>query len=524
MPNIPVYKAGALGVNKDIPPEEQNPLEWSDMRGSRMLDGKAVRGFGDTNVFGTHLGTPFWNMPVQAGSIALWVYADNTKLYATDGGTHADVSRTVGGAYTMDTKNLWHGGTLSQIPIITNGTDKPQMWLSPSLATDFADLTNWPAADRCELIKPFKQFMVAMVVLRGGVTYKHLVKWSHPAVPGAVPASWDETDPTKLAGEVEILDELPGGIRDGLGLRDTFVIYKDNATWGMQFIGGNSVFRFFPIFLQSGILSRHCVSSLNNGASHFVATGDDFVIHDGQNARSVFDKRMKSWIFANLPEALSDYCFTVAKPASKEVWFCFPPASGQYPTMAAVYNWQDDTCVIRDFAAPVSHIDLGPIAASSDPWDADSATWDSDATVWDLALFSPHFLELVGSTPSLTTLTQMDDATSYAAGYLERTGLALIGSDRVTGQLKADNEVMKLVSRIWPKATGTPFYVQIGAQEFENSTLTYEGQQLFTPGVDKYLDFSPVNGRFLAVKYTWQGVGATEIHGYNIEMEILGNQ
>lgn len=524
MPNVAVYKAGAIGVNKDIPPEECGPLEWTDVRGVKFLDGKAVRGFSDSNLFGVHLAAPLWNMPVQAGSIALWAYADATKLYATDGATHADVSRLVGGAYTMDTKNLWHGGTLSQIPIITNGIDKPQMWINPSLATDFADLTNWPAGDRCELIKPFKQFMVSMAILRGGVTYKHLVKWSHPAVPGAVPASWDETDPTKLAGEVEILDELPGGIRDGLGLRDTFVIYKDNSTWGMQFIGGNSVFRFFPIFLSSGILSRHCVSSLNNGASHFVATGDDFIIHDGQNARSVFDKRMRTWLLNQIPDALADYCFTVAKPASKEVWFCFPPANGQYPTTAVVYNWQDDTTTIRDFAAPMSHIDIGPIAATSDPWDADAATWDSDATAWDLALFSPHFLQLVGSAPSLTTLRQCDDEINYADGYLERTGLALIGADRVTGALKADNETMKLFDRIWPKATGTAFNVQIGGQEFINTPVVYQPAQLFTPGVTKYLDFLPVNARFMAVKYSWQGTGGTEISGYDMNIQVLGQQ
>lgn len=758
MTNVPFYKAGQLGVNKDIPPEEQDPREWSDVRNVRMLDGKLRRGFADSSVFGTHIATPYWNFPVQSGALALWIYAniggvgndsftkvllhmdgvdaatafpdtntgggahawtaagnaqidtadsvfggssglfdgtgdwlttpdhadftlaadftinvrfklnggdgtlryiagqnDNTltaaasawhldrlaagpirfavsngaaftnldspanyttasnpgwhdleivrsgntlfmfidgtqvattafagtvpnsasvlgvgvagaaaangwfgwldefrlsvgiarhilpftpaldafglvteaNLYITDGNTHANASRIIAGIptpYTVDAKNLWHGGTLSQIPIITNGIDVPQMWLSPSMSTKFANLSNWPVGDRCELIKPFKQFMVAMVIARGGTSYKHLVKWSHPAVPGAVPSSWDEADPTKLAGEVEILDEFPGGIRDGLGLRDTFVIYKDNTTWGMQFIGGNAVFRFYPIFLQSGILSRHCVSNLNNGTNHFVATGDDFIIHDGQNARSVFNKKMRNWIYSTLPTTLSDYCFTAVKPSKNEVWFCFPEDGGQFPTLAAVYNWQDDTVTIRDFVVPISHIDIGPVAATSDPWDADTATWTSDTTVWDLSLFSPHFLQFIGSGPSVNSLRQVDDQINYATGYAERTGLAIIGQDRVSGALKADNEVMKLADRIWPKATGTAFYVQLGAQELEDSSVVYEAQQLFTPGVDKYLDFSPVNGRFLAVKFTWQGFGMTEIRGYDLNIQVLGQQ
>lgn len=524
MANVPNYEVGKLGVNKDLPPEEMDAREWSDVRGVRFQDGKAIRMFGDSDVFGATLGTPYWVMPVQAGSIAVWVYADLTKLYATDGATHADISRTVGGAYTMDDKNLWHGGTLSQIPIITNGVDKPQMWINPSLATDFADLTNWPAGDRCELIKPFKQFMVSMSIVRGGVTYKHLVKWSHPAVPGAVPSSWDETDPTKLAGEVEILDELPGGIRDGLGLRNTFVIYKDNSTWAMQFVGGNSVFNFYPIFLQSGILSRHCVSSLNNGAEHFVATGDDFIIHDGQNARSVFTKRMKRFILNTIPDAMADYCFTVVKNSLNEVWFCFPEQNGKYPTLAAVYNWQDNTTSIRALPNSTSFADIGPVAATSDPWDADAATWDSDATAWDLSLFSPHFFQIISANPTQVKLKQLDDEVNFSAGYMERTGLALIGQDRITGALKADNEAMKLAHRIWPKATGTPFYVQLGAQELINSPVVYEPQQLFTPGVDKYLDFLPVNGRFIAIRVDWQGAGATELSGYDLPITILGEQ
>lgn len=524
MPNVPFYGAGAIGVNKDLPTEEMDPREWSDVRGVRFQDNKAIRAFGDSDVFGAPLGTPYWIMPVQAGAIAVWVYADLTKLYATDGAAHADVSRTVGGAYTMDDKNLWHGGTLSQIPIITNGTDKPQMWINPSLATDFADLTNWPAADRCELIKPFKQFMVSMVVQRGGVSYKHLVKWSHPAVPGAVPSSWDETDPTKLAGEVEILDELPGGIRDGLGLRNTFVIYKDNSTWAMQFVGGNSVFNFYPIFLQSGILSRHCVSTLNNGAMHFVATGDDFIIHDGQNASPVFTKRMKTWILNTIPATLADYCFTVVKNSKNEVWFCFPESGGKYPTLAAVYNWQDKTTSIRALPAQTSFADIGPIAASSDPWDADAGTWDSDTTTWDLSLFSPHFFQIVSSNPIAVKLTQLDDGINYASGYLERTGLALIGQDRVSGELKADNEMMKIVHRLWPKATGAAFNITLGGQEFINAPIVWGAPQLFTPGVQKYLDFIPVNARFIAVRFDWQGNGVSEIAGYNMPMELLGQQ
>lgn len=528
MANVPFFSAGEVGLIKDLPADELDPRAWSDARNVRFADGKIYTRNGHANIFGTPTAAPFWLMPVQAGSQAFWVYSSVANLYVTDGATHATVTRAAGGVYTMDTKRKWIGGTLSNIPIITNGLDVPQMWVAPALASDFANLSNWPATDRCMSIKPFKSFLVALNITRSGTNYAHLVKWSHPAVPGAVPTSWDETDPTLQAGEIELVDELPGAIRNGLGLRDTFVIYKDNSVWGMQFIGGNNVFRFFPIFLQSGILSTHCVSTIRNGAAHFVATGEDFIVHDGQNAQSVFDRKIRNFIKNAVPSTLIDYCFTMSVPEKNEVWFCFPQAGGEFPTMAAIYNWKDETAVLKDLPANTAFADIGPAAESSDPWDADSATWDSDTTTWDLNLFSPHIFQIVSANPTTGFLVKLEDPLTVQDNwYVERTGIAVIGQDRVTGQLKADNDIMKLLDRIWPKGSGGGFNVQLGCQELKESANSYDTAQLFVPGVDKYKDaFVPQNGRFLSVKFSKNsGVSsASEIQGFNLNIQPLGDQ
>lgn len=528
MTNIPFFSAGEIGLIKDRPADELDPRAWSDARNVRFSDGKIYTRNGHSNVFGIPTGAPYWNMPVQAGQTALWVYATVANLFATDGATHATVTRAAGGVYAMTTKRKWVGGTLSNIPIITNGLDVPQMWLAPSLSSDFANLSNWPVNDRCMAIKPFKSFLVALNITRSGTNYPHLIKWSHPAVPGAVPTSWDETDPTLQAGEVEIVDELPGAIRTGLGLRDTFVIYKDNSIWGMQFIGGNSIFRQFPIFLQAGIMSTHCVSTIQNGAAHFVATGEDFIVHDGQNAQSVFDRKIRNYIKNALPSTLIDYCFTITIPGKTEVWFCFPEAGGEFPTMAAIYNWKDGTAVLKDLPANTAFADIGPSAETSDPWDADSATWDSDTTTWDLSLFSPHDFQVVSSNPTTGMLTRLEDPSFVQDNwYVERQGLAIVGQDRVTGELKGDNEVMKLLDRIWPKASGGAFDVQLGCQELKEAVNSYDTAQVFTPGTDKYKDFIPQNGRFLSVKFSKNAsvsTTGTEIQGFNLNVNVLGEQ
>jgi hypothetical protein len=527
MPNIPFFAAGELGLIKDIPPDELDPRAWSDARNVRFSDGKIFSRNGHSQVFETLSGTPYWLLPIQAGTAAIWIYASLIKLYATDGATHVDITRAVGGDYTMDKFRKWIGGTLSNIPIITDGLDVPQMWLSPSMATKFADLSAWPVGDVCKAIKPFKSFLVALNITRGGTNYGHLVKWSHPSVPGSVPTTWDETDPTKLAGEVELVDELPGAIRTGLGLRDTFIIYKDNSTWGMQYIGGNSVFRFFPIFLQAGIMSHHCVSNIMNGSAHFVATGDDFILHDGQNAKSVFDRRMTSNILRMLPSTAGEGCFTVANPQMKEVWFCFSQSENVFPDIAAIYNWKDDNCVLKDLPSAISHIDRGPSSESSDPWFEDTGDWTAGTDNWDYALFNPHEFMMVGSNPTEVKLQRLEDpAIVQDDWYVERKGLAVVGQDRVSGSLKADNNVMKLLDRIWLKARGGAFNVELGCQEFSDSPNTYDTAQVFTPGADKYKDFFPQNGRFLSLKISKKSdeITATEIDGFNLEIELLGEQ
>lgn len=526
MATISFYKAGQLGIIKDVPPEELPPHAWSDGDNVRFEDGKIVRTPGAQQVFGTPSGAPYWLMPVHTPTQVFWVYANLTDLFGTDGSTHAELTRAVGGDYGTLERELWNGGMFSGIPVITNGVDVPQYWASPSLSNDFANLANWPSTARCRIIKPYKTFLVAMNVTKSSTQFGNLVKWSAPASPGAVPSSWDETDPTTLAGEVEIGDDTPGVIQDGLVLRDTFIIYKDNAVWGMQFIGGQSVFRFYPIFTTSGILTTHCVKAIRKGTMHIVATGDDIVVHDGQNIDSILDKRWKKFLRNNLSASQFDKSFMVINQAKDEAWFCFS-AGSTWPDMALVWNWTDNTLTSRDLPADTIHMDAGPVQPGGDPWDADSGTWDSDSSVWDLLQYRVHFSNLIGANKTASELQQHDDSTIFTldganyTSFVERTGIALTGQDRVSGEFKADYQSRKICTRIWIKATGAPFQVQVGASESTEASPVYESAQTFTPGVDRYLDWS-ANGKFLAVKFSSTSGGEWQIEGFDLEIEVLG--
>lgn len=134
--------------------------------------------------------------------------------------------------------NQWTGTSLSGIPILNVGdTSKYPMTWDLNTANKFVDLANWPANQYCKSLRAFKNYLVALHVKKGATIYPFMVKWSSPADPGAVPATWDASDATNDAGETDLAE---GGdvIVDGLQLRDCFMIYKESSCWRMDFTGG----------------------------------------------------------------------------------------------------------------------------------------------------------------------------------------------------------------------------------------------------------------------------------------------
>lgn len=527
MATVPIHNAGAIGIIKDLPGHDLLPEAWSDGQNVRFRDGKIIRSLGHSAVFGTPSIAPQWAMNVQTPADVFWMYANASAVYATDGSTHADISKV--GGYTMNSDDLWSGGVLGGVPVITSGADTPQYWNNPSLAVKLADLPNWPASTLCRDIKPFGAFLVALDITKAGVRFPHRVKWSHPADPGSVPSTWDETDDTKDAGEKDLTDVGSGFNIEGHSLRDIFVIYKENSTWGMQFIGGFNIFRFFPIFITSGILSKHCATPFFDGKRelHFVATGNDVIVHDARTATSVLDKRWRKFINDNINTSSFNRSFVVADHTNNEAWFCFPSGSNTWPNLAIVWNWKDNTIGHQELPADISFIASGVVVSGATPgvWDSDAGTWDTDTTQWDQRPFDALTLSLLLVDPTNTKLYLGEDTNAFNgtgfSSYVERTGHALVGQDR-NGNPKSNLSVRKLITRIWPKGAKGAFNVRIGAQEEIDGPIIWSPSKSFTPGTDKYLDFS-IGGRLTAIRIEDGAVKAQwEVSGYDLEVVPLG--
>lgn len=531
MARISFDNVGAIGFIGDVLPHQLPPNAWSGGQNVRMRDGFAKKMEGHTPVYGTPLGDPYWLLPCPTTLDFFWLYASLTNVYVVDSArNHTDISRTVGGPYIASLDIGWNGGLLQGLPIINNGLDDPQVWNPPTAVTKLVALPNWPANTKARVIRPFKSFLFALDMTENGPRYPHKVRWSHPADPGNVPSTWDVADTTKDAGQ-ETLPDSGGFLVDCKQLRDINVVYKEDQTWGFQYIGGNKIFRSYRILEESGMIARDCAASFfAGGVKHAVFGGDDLFVHDGNNAESIADKRVRRWLYNQLSSDNYERCFVVPNYPEKEIWFCFVPQGETLVTMALPWKWRENVFApprqipnIRFAAAGIVN-DTGASAT----WDGDSATWDSDATLWDDKVFGAANRKVLLAVPGASKALQLVDATNQFAGasftsYLERVGIPYAKNDQ-KGQPIADESVKKLCSELWPRieaAPGTVVEVYVGAHEDVNAAITWQGPFNFVVGTHRKVD-PVISGRFLAAKFRTLADVDWKLHGYAMEIKPIG--
>lgn len=482
---------GDVGVIKDTPSALVPLNGWTDAMNVSFQDGKVVRSYGYIESLTPSI-SPIYAQFCPTATGAFWLYAGLTAVYGTDGTTHADITRTVGGAYAATLDLNWTGGNLGGVPVINNGVDAPQMWNTPALATDLAALSNWPASTVCQSLRPFKNFLVALDLTEGVTRYPQMVRWSHPADPGSVPASWDYTDPSYDAGRIE-LKETSDFLIDQAVLRDINVLYKEFSTWGMRFIGGNDIFQFFKIFDSFGAMTKRCALEFQSG-QHAVFTPDDCLIHDGNSAESIIQRRHRRTLFSEINASKLKRCFVASSWLTQEVFFCYPETNQDYCTKALVWNWKDNTISFRELPS-ITHITGGVVdfsGVSPSVWDSDTATWDSDTTAWD-------FSE-VRTSDRRILMVKPDSGRSLLGAPFGLTGNGAVLESWVIREnlglpAKADQPpdftTRKLVKRLWPHITGdTGAIVQIyiGAKERIEDATVWHGPFIFTIGTTKYID------------------------------------
>lgn len=511
-----IRNVGQIGVNKDLSQHELPDNAWTDAQNIRFLDGYAYQFLGYGETYATPSEAPQYLLPVIVGGVKSWVYPTATKTFVASisGGAvvHTDITHATPRTGVV---NQWTGTLLSGVPILNAGdsTSKPMAW-NLGLGSDFVDLTNWPANTYCKSIRAFKNFLFALNITKTTTNFAYMVKWSHPADPGSLPPSWDETDPTRIAGEVDIAE---GGdvVVDGLQLRDSFIVYKENSTWRFDFTGGQSVFRMTKVIGTDGIFNRNCAVEFNG--FHLVLTGSDVMVHDGQSASSVLDKATRRWLFQNIDEQSRNLCFIAKHAFFNEILICYPAIGSTVCDKAVVYNYVDKTVSFRDLPN-ANYISFGAVDASqAGSWDVDSDPWLADLTAWN----GPGFVPAISScvVASADTKLYALDSTAYFNGvipvsYLERRGLSF-------GQPEAIKFVRGIRARITGDTDGTVL-IRVGSQADPWEEPTWSDQVTHDVG-STIADDLIISGRYITIRIDSGTAAVWRLDSLDIDVQQAGN-
>lgn len=502
-----------VGLLPDQASYELPPNAFTDARGVRFTDGAAEKAKGYSAVFGTLSATGIWASSINDGTNVFWVYGNESVLYGTNGTTHASITSATFSA-TLDLG--YTGGPYNGYMVVTDGVIDPQTW-EPSLSNVFEPLVNWPANTKCQVIRPFRQYLIALRCTESGTYNPRLIRWGSSAQPGGLPSSWDYADPANDSGRTE-LGQTDDFVIDCAPLRDVNIVYKQQHTWLMQYIGGSSVFDLRQIFSQSGILTENCAKAF--GSRHFVVTDSDVIVHDGNDAQSVIDGRMRRWLFNRIDSDQFERSFVAADTREREMIFAFPEQGNDFANLALVFNWKENNVYVRELGGQFAYGARGVIVTGETPttFDAATGTFDQAIRAFNEENFSPqnnYVLMLNAGEPSAYQLGLGDDyGGNNPLVYAERENLPLM----------RDQQRWKCIYRVLPRIEGTPgdtLDIYIGAREALEDAISYQGPFTFTIGTDRWIDCR-VSGVAFNMKFQYSGENTFRLHGYSVDFEPEG--
>lgn len=509
---MPLVKIDPFGVVKDVNPHDVDGV-WTDVQNMRFANKSAATMPGEvlgatTTADPTHL--------LFSGQHAnpFWVYMGDGIIHATTYVADTDIDT----GNSVSSGENWDASLFNLIPIMNNTVDAP--W-----TTNIADiaqvvtLPNFPVNTICQSIKPYRDFLIAMNITESGNEQPNRLIWSAISDAGALPPSWDITDPGTLAGDA-YLTQTPGEIIDGLQLRDFFVIYKTHSMMLMRFTGGQFVMSIATSQVNSGILAKNCVVEFH--AKHFILSDGDVHTYDGQTLTSVAEDRVRDEIFNNMDKTHYANSYVTHFDKRDEIWVCYPETGQEWASRAAIWNYTDDSWTFKDIGE-ARHIAKGLTNFAPSPT-YESFAGSPDQTYTGAGAGLQYDVDSENPTNDAVA-----KATSFAIHNMDETfdnvGVAIPTKLEKISMDFGDHETIKFVSKIIPRITadtGVKIFIRVGTQQFADDTVFWHEEQTFCVGVDCEVS-TLAKGRYISVRLRTQEVNVPwKFHGISFDIKESG--
>ena len=502
---VEIKQFDQVGLISDQPARALPPNTVTSVTNMGFKNGKLAKLLGYSTIYGTPSVAPYHLQHAVTADNDPWlIYCGLADVYSYDGNTHTKITQTLT-TYGATSNNNWTSTVLGGIVIVNEGATVPQY--TTGNAVQLANLSNWPTTWTCATIRAFREFLVVLDMTEGGTNYPAKLRWSHPADPGSLPVTWDETDTTKDAG-FKAFSETPGILIDCLPMGSVNVVYKSDSAYAMQYIGGQFVFSFNKIF-DIGLIGRNAVCEVEG--KHVFMSDEDIYIHSGGLPQSLTYKKIRDEIFMSIDSAYRNRIQLAYDKNKQQVWVLLPTNGTGWLDRAYIWSMRDNSWAKRDLPN-LTCISVGGEVNAGQVWDSDTDTWDSDNSLWNNSL----------NVTSQVLLGSALNTKLYQANYLyQAEGANYTSEVQRTGLDFGDPNSIKVIRKLRPHfngmTDGTQVTVSVGTQTQPDGTVTWK-DETFTIGSDEEV-WPLMRGRYFAWKASMSANDAMELE--SLEFDVV---
>jgi hypothetical protein len=593
MPILNVRNIGSVGVNSDIEPWDLPPDALTDGVNYRLSSNK-VQSVGGTKPVAAASGDQLGhiNQSTDFSGNSTWVVAGENSVMLYDGQSYTDIGSSVRRDVRFADLDpvKWSSCRIGQVMFLNHPDLYPIYWVDGQGTGGAAEALPWhidsdPAksetwdgkSNSCRIIRAHKNFLFALGMREVGDDFRDKVWWSHPAEPNGIPFSWRPTSeqPDSIAGWVNL--GRGGSIVGGESLRDSFIIYSEEAINAMDFTGDALGWRRRSVSSEAGLASKEALVEVQG--RHFFISPGDVQMFDGNSVTSIMHNRLRKRLASRLNVEALGNSWAAHNPTFNEIWFAVPENNDEHPRIAYAYNYRDNNWGIRDLEKPFRHAHFG-VSPTSTPektwnnidsvrgkvWDTMAEAWDDSlvkwkgeewAVTWDqyreswaMSSDAPFESSLLGVTGDeihdidVLNETFDDDFTSLDGKVWETMpgewDTADVAWDDVDPRLNyqrtptiirrtdlpiAGHEANTTITRIYPLVEGTaPIQVRVGSQQHAGGPIAWAGDyRTFIPGKDRKIDVR-TTGEVHCYEIKSEGGSFFNMTGMDIEFVPAGKR
>lgn len=530
---MPTFQFRPTGVCLDLPPEQAPADCWTDVQNLTFPDGPATRPDGEEREYLTasslsqlpihvlHAGDDAANISAfqslqtwwavgrtVAGVVVVQQFGDPPLGPATRTPTAWTSYSLLGTAPANVTSGRFNGLAYVNVSAIGGTGLSSLAYGTPGASTPLTQ-DIFAAGQAFRAVRTYKYQLIGMApyVPSLGNDYTQRVQWSAQAAPGSWPSTWTPAA-TNEAGSVEV-SGARGRLVDGGQLAEDFVLYAENSTHLLTYVGGQTVMALRTISTQAGAIGRNCLADI--GPAHFVVTDSDVVLMDANGPKSIADGVVRRHLFGPqgaIARGRAGWVHVIPHYPRKEVWVCYPADDVPHCDRAMVWSMATGKWGERRLRHQHQHGAAGTSRLTN----------------------LRHYSEQVTVLGAIGAASALTDGRLYLADEPTTGGVyATLSAHAYRHDLDmGEPGRVKRVTAVRPRfrqvaGTVAPLEVRAGGRNSATEAISWSSWRNYSPATDDTVHLTGATGRLIAVEIRQQNSALPwQLVGLDIDYELRG--